>query len=289
MSLYLLLLMGAFMVLTTAQPPCDPQTQYEQDGQCCNMCGKGTSMTTFGTCEFPQCTECLDKEYQEGYTKERLCKRQPYCDPNLNFEVTIHHSKIAKTVCKCKEGFHCASADCKGCLRHKKCGPGQGAYPKGDHTHDTQCKECPEGTFSNETSWSSSCKTWTPCEEQFYTEEEGTPTSDRKCAPSRQHIILAIVVILAVFVVAAVIMIFFCKGRMREKAKPCIELCRGNEHQPLPDTGMKTPEENDAEQSLLEMSSEGPVTVRGNPVREEDGKSEIVSRQESQPDTCPSF
>ncbi|XP_022045481.2 tumor necrosis factor receptor superfamily member 5 isoform X1 [Acanthochromis polyacanthus] len=292
MILYRLLLIGAFTVLTTAQSPCDPMTQYERDGQCCNMCGKGTSMTPSTSCEFPQCTECFDREYQEGYTKESLCNRQPYCDTHLNFEKPVH-SKTAKTICKCIEGFHCAAKDCKTCVAHTQCGPGQGAQTKGSHTHDTQCEECPEGTFSNETSWSSPCKEWTSCEGTFYTEQKGTSTSDTKCvASSRLHIVVICVVLLVAAVIAALATAFICKAHMKEKAKPCIELCRGDEHRPLQHIEVRTPVEDieaEPEQSLLEISSEGPVTVMGNPVREEYGKSEIFPRQESQTETCPSL
>ncbi|XP_008297988.1 tumor necrosis factor receptor superfamily member 5 [Stegastes partitus] len=291
MSLYLPLLMLAFMVLASAQLSCDPQTQYERGGQCCLMCGKGTSMTSPFNCAEPHCTPCSENEYQDGYTTEVKCKRQPYCDPNSNFEeVRVHQSKTAKTICKCKTGFHCSGETCQVCVAHEVCPPGFGAQPKGNHNHDTTCIKCPDGTFSDESSWESACKNMTECN-GFYIKHKGTPTSDRKCEPSRMHLI-AICVSLALLLVGAVIVLWLTRGHFKAKAKPCIEYCQKEEHKPLREKDaevvIRIPVEDEVEPSLQEISSEGLLTDMGNPVREENGKAEILPRQESQIDTCGS-
>lgn len=46
------------------------------------VCFSGTSMTLLGTCLEPQCKNCDQNEYQDKYTKEPKCQRQPYCDPS---------------------------------------------------------------------------------------------------------------------------------------------------------------------------------------------------------------
>lgn len=122
----------------------------------------GTSMTALSTCLEPQCQECGNNEYQDQYTKEAMCKRQPYCDPSKtlwqikwncsfigrllfalaqrtnvctilsdrNFQVPVHESN-KRTTCQCKLGFHCSTDECITCVPHTICKRGHGALSKG--------------------------------------------------------------------------------------------------------------------------------------------------------------
>lgn len=38
-------------------------------------------MSSLGNCLEPQCRDCEDGDYQDKFTKEAKCLRQPYCDP----------------------------------------------------------------------------------------------------------------------------------------------------------------------------------------------------------------
>ncbi|KAM7411271.1 hypothetical protein PAMA_021319 [Pampus argenteus] len=120
-----------------------------------------TSMAINSPCNEPNCKPCGEKEYREGYTTENKCERQPYCDPNSNFEVAKHTSKTKKTICMCKAGYHFSSEARITCVLNTKCEPGKGVRSKGNQTHDTVCQNCPEGTFSDEASWDGACKKWT--------------------------------------------------------------------------------------------------------------------------------
>ncbi|XP_026188299.1 tumor necrosis factor receptor superfamily member 5 isoform X2 [Mastacembelus armatus] len=296
------------MVMTTAQPRCDPLTQYEQNGQCCKMCGPGTSMLSTSSCLEPQCKECGEREYQDKYTKELNCLRQPYCDPNKNFEVSGQWSKKKKTVCMCKLGFHCSSEECLTCVPHTQCKPGYGAKSIGNHTRDTLCHKCPEGTFSNMSSWNRGCEEWTTCGRGYSIQQRGTDRSDTICEKtSRTHMILMCVFIPIGIIALGVVGYCLCKGGAREKgyAKPCCgdkgvtleEIHVGTqtpEKAPIlpqglssqEDGGTRTPEENDDSLSQ-EPQSEPNVILsdKGNFVTQENGKSDILSRQESQTQT----
>ncbi|KAG7519670.1 tumor necrosis factor receptor superfamily member 5-like [Solea senegalensis] len=161
--MHLLIMTGMIMIMgkTAAQSHCDPITQYEKAGQCCRMCSPGTSMSAQSTCLEPQCTECGEKEYQDKYNSERQCHRQPYCDPNKNFQSSTQESKKKRTTCLCELGFHCSSEACLTCVPHTACTPGHWAQSTGNHTHDTVCQKCPEGSFSTSNSWNSVCTKWT--------------------------------------------------------------------------------------------------------------------------------
>lgn len=54
----------------------------------------GTSMSQLGTCTAPQCLQCDQDEYQDTYTTETKCRRQPYCDPSETSSPRTHHSLI---------------------------------------------------------------------------------------------------------------------------------------------------------------------------------------------------
>lgn len=49
----------------------------------------GTSMLSLGNCQEPHCQKCEDDEYQDKFTKESKCVRQPYCDPSKSGATTL--------------------------------------------------------------------------------------------------------------------------------------------------------------------------------------------------------
>ncbi|XP_062283350.1 tumor necrosis factor receptor superfamily member 5 isoform X2 [Scomber scombrus] len=304
--LLLMMILPVFMVVTAGMPPCDPLTQYEMGGECCMKCAPGTYMTSQGTCSEPQCVNCGENEYQETYTIEPKCKRQPYCDPNKNFKVLDfkEKSKTERYDCQCAEGFHCSREGCLFCLRHKTCKPGERIQYKGNQTHDIVCQKCPEGTFIE--SSDGVCKKWKECESGYHIVTNGTVSSDNICAEnSRGHLLVICVVVALVLVIAsAVLVVWLCRGAAKEK--DCVEACARVERPPpkeeplimfptadptsdVPETTIlfspedigSVPEENELQPSQTENG----YTENGNVVRQENGKSHIFPRQESQTQT----
>lgn len=123
----------------------------------------GTYMRTTSTCQEPQCVPCRSSEYQDKYTKEDKCIKQPYCDASktwwqtkekktlidtdtfidvarrttlsilftdLHFQAPVN-VRTKKSICLCKEGFHCSTTECTTCVPHKTCEPGFGVQSKG--------------------------------------------------------------------------------------------------------------------------------------------------------------
>ncbi|KAM6930076.1 tumor necrosis factor receptor superfamily member 5 isoform 1-T1 [Lycodopsis pacificus] len=311
-----MMIMGC-SVMTAAQPVCDPLTQYENNGECCKMCGPGTRMPSGGDCQDPQCTECGDNEYQDKYTTESKCQRQPYCDLHKNFNVNVQKNKKERSACMCKEGFHCSSAECITCVPHTACKPGHGARSIGNHTHNTVCQKCTEGTFSEDTSWGDVCKKWTTCMDGYHVETKGTGVSDNICEETtRSHgVVIGVVCFLAFLgVMGFACWWCLCKdkpGDAEGKVKVCFDSCLGDKKEPQRETkvlitnptdpteeesmmhelqssqeeaGVRTPEENEDELSQ-EVLPDLALSENGNYVTQENGKSSILSRQESQTQT----
>ncbi|KAM9343312.1 tumor necrosis factor receptor superfamily member 5 [Pholidichthys leucotaenia] len=282
-SVFLVLFLLWDFTASSAAVPCDTQTEYQKDGQCCEMCGPGTSMSSLSTCHEPSCKPCEKGDYQDKYTREHKCLRQPYCDKNKNFEVPVHESTTKRTVCKCKEGFHCSSKECITCVPHKVCGPGFGAVYKGNHASDTVCEQCPVGTFSNETSWDGVCQKWTECAKEFHVEQSGTDRSDQTCVKSRTHIIGIVVGVMTGILLVCGFLCWYFRGNMgfiKGKAKEC-------KLQLDPENSMdepRTPEENDDEpQSQLDPGRQRLLSDGGKEVTQATDKEEPYSQEETEP------
>ncbi|KAK5924187.1 hypothetical protein CgunFtcFv8_001084 [Champsocephalus gunnari] len=309
MHLLLPILLLGFMVMNSAQPQCDPLTQYaDVNGDCCKMCGPGTRMSSSSLCQDPQCVECQDNQYQDKHTKNTKCDRQRYCDPNKNFQITDHKNKKERSTCLCQEGFHCSSAQCITCVPHTTCVPGEGALFRGNHTQDTVCQKCPEGTFSNGSSWAGPCKQWTECESGDHIQQSGTDVSDNICEGNRNHhILIGVIVLLVLLAALGVVLCLAYKGQRddaRGKVKGCFQSCWGDNRELLRETtvdmtqptaeeellshpqeeGAGVPEENEDHPSY-ENTSDGLFSDNGNVVTQDIGISSKLSRQESQPHT----
>ncbi|KAK6303328.1 hypothetical protein J4Q44_G00257820 [Coregonus suidteri] len=222
MVLLLLCMLSVLSVVSS----CDPETQYLKNSECCNMCGPGTKMlSSHSGCLDPHCMPCQEGEYQNAFTEKNLCKLQPYCDPNKNFEHSTNRNKTSLSPCKCKTGYHCSSEECLTCFPHTKCRPGEEVLSKGNPIHDTVCQACPLNMFSSHSSAESMCKLWTVCKSGFNTEAQGTATSDTVCVPGSMSsgAIAAIVIALAALVLAIVVCKF--KGQLGEAFKKANESC----------------------------------------------------------------
>ncbi|KAI5095959.1 CD40 molecule, TNF receptor superfamily member 5 precursor [Silurus meridionalis] len=167
------------LVVAVVAESCDSETHYIKDGKCCKMCEPGKMMKETVNCEDPLCLDCADGEYQENYTKESLCKRQPRCDSNLNLQTPVR-SKTQRSLCVCKPNHHCSSQSCDSCVKNRVCKAGERVSKPASENNDVECTPCPNGTFSEAES-AAICKPWTLCDSGFKEVVPGTSTSDREC------------------------------------------------------------------------------------------------------------
>ncbi|XP_064813505.1 tumor necrosis factor receptor superfamily member 5-like [Oncorhynchus masou masou] len=221
----IVLLLCILSVLTVVYS-CDPDTQYMKNGVCCSMCGPGTKMlSSHSGCLDPHCMPCQEGEYQHAFTDKNLCKLQPYCDPNKNFEHSTNRNTTSLSPCKCKIGYHCSSEECLTCVPHTKCRPGEEVKFKGNPIHDTVCKACPLNMFSSDSSAESKCKLWTVCTSEFKTEAKGTATSDTVCVPVPNSHGTIITIVMAFLAVVLGVVLWTFRGQLGEACKKANESC----------------------------------------------------------------
>ncbi|XP_030625500.1 tumor necrosis factor receptor superfamily member 5 [Chanos chanos] len=274
---------------------CDLLTEYENGGKCCKKCPPGKRMRVEDvSCLDPVCLDCADGEYQDTYTKETKCKRQPDCDPNLNFKVPFLRSKIEEVSCICKEGYHCSSKVCDTCVINSDCEPGQRVLQQATRFDNTKCTACEEGTFSPTRSLSTVCQEWTKCQHGVLA--EGNSTSDIKCKEENIHEGLIVLTVLLILGLIGVLIWFGvkkgnCCPSLKEKQdvflktfRVLLKQCTGDyieqqeEDKIDEEKQLHQPQENTEN---TEACPEESKTENGMIVAQERGKGSIVAQPET--------
>ncbi|XP_059815218.1 tumor necrosis factor receptor superfamily member 5-like [Hypanus sabinus] len=102
--------------------------------------------------------------------------------------VAVNCSATQRTRCRCRPGHYCVGGPgCPDCEAHSPCGPGRQVTQPGTLSRDTECGECPLGTFKAFSSLEP-CQNHTSCREKGLTEiAPGTDISDAECGPALSH------------------------------------------------------------------------------------------------------
>ncbi|XP_069774294.1 tumor necrosis factor receptor superfamily member 1B-like isoform X2 [Narcine bancroftii] len=138
---------------------------------------------------FPQCTLCPAGSHSETWNLEASCSscRGP-CRQDMGLIEIQPCTKNSRRRCSCRSGTFCRNGmlpedtTCTRCDPLSKCPPGEGVSRPGDHSRDTQCQKCPEGTFSNHSSVSDQCTPHRNCSSQADVQSiPGNATSDTVC------------------------------------------------------------------------------------------------------------
>ncbi|KAL2103838.1 hypothetical protein ACEWY4_000706 [Coilia grayii] len=282
---------------------CDPERKYiNKAGECCRKCPPGTRMANLDNCQNPRCDPCKDDEYQDRYTDELKCKRQPFCDPNVHLESSKPITQDKISVCVCMNGYHCGSPPCDTCTQNRQCPPGYRVSKSATQHSDNECEKCPPGTFSDTNSSESSCQPWRECKA---VKQEGTTTADRICGVEHIGLIIAIVLV-AVVAVIGTAATFICRGKcediLAQKKKQfhnqCFEPLKDNKDVEIGSMEDTNPlhagqeaEENEVNEPVQEREAGsnsidiGTRSEGGQIVRQEQGKEDVLSQSESCPST----
>ncbi|XP_063070776.1 tumor necrosis factor receptor superfamily member 6B-like isoform X2 [Engraulis encrasicolus] len=86
-------------------------------------------------------------------------------------------SAVNDRVCECKTGYYMLADFC---VKHRDCHPGQGVKQRGNGVRNTECEECPSGTFSDEKSSTAPCVSHTGCADRRVA-LQGTEWHDNIC------------------------------------------------------------------------------------------------------------
>uniref|UniRef100_A0A8C6VAG5 TNF receptor superfamily member 6b n=1 Tax=Naja naja TaxID=35670 RepID=A0A8C6VAG5_NAJNA len=145
----------------------------------CEKCPPGMSMAKPCTQDArTQCKPCGKEHYTQYWNYVDRCL---YCSVRCNIlEVEVGPcNRTHNRVCECKPGYHAESLFC---IKHSKCPAGSGVVVPGNAREDTQCRVCPQGTFSSNHSISNPCQPHQNCSAQgLQVNVPGTRFHDAYC------------------------------------------------------------------------------------------------------------
>ncbi|XP_061446264.1 tumor necrosis factor receptor superfamily member 11A isoform X2 [Rhineura floridana] len=155
--------LGNYPLSLQITPPCSSEQHYEHFGRCCTKCEPGKYMSakctsTSGTV----CQPCGPNEYMDVWNEEEKCLLHKICDQGKALIEVNPGNGTSQRQCACISGYHW-NEDCDCCRRNTKCLPGSGVKHPVQQNKDTVCMPCPSGYFSNVSSATDACKTWTNC------------------------------------------------------------------------------------------------------------------------------
>ncbi|KAG5830109.1 hypothetical protein ANANG_G00317180 [Anguilla anguilla] len=201
---------------------------YEINGQCCHLCLPGTRLYMHCT-EYTStfCVPCPQKSFNDEPNSRLNCYRCTGCDPAMGLKTYRQCTPTSDTVCGPLDHHYCTKTDNKGCSfaqKHTICRPGQFILRSGTTLTNTECGDCPDKTFSDE-SFSAYCKPHRDCQTLGLQEiTAGTNTSDSECGPRNIPVyIVTVFVLLALAVFLAIIFILwkFLPLRGRRERRTC--------------------------------------------------------------------
>ncbi|XP_032079038.1 tumor necrosis factor receptor superfamily member 11A isoform X2 [Thamnophis elegans] len=165
-----------------AKTSCSTEQHYEYSGRCCLKCEPGKYVAQKCTA-FSEtvCRPCGSNEYMDIWNEEEKCFLHKICDRGKALIEVIPGNSTSQRQCACTAGYHW-NKDCDCCRRNTKCAPGSGVKFPIQQDKNTVCVRCPTGYFSNVSSATDPCKSWTNCT-ALGTEEKipGNTWSDAVC------------------------------------------------------------------------------------------------------------
>ncbi|XP_055724163.1 tumor necrosis factor receptor superfamily member 1B isoform X1 [Salvelinus fontinalis] len=155
---------------------------------CCSKCTSGTrrkvecSSTSDTACE-----PCPSGQYSGTFNYFSKCFRCSKCSADKGLMYVQKCSSTTKPQCACRTGMYCVlnqHPDCKECASYTYCKPGHGVSVEGTAESDVDCASCPNGTFSDQLSYTQICQHHTDCVSQGRNVlTNGTATTDAVCEP----------------------------------------------------------------------------------------------------------
>ncbi|XP_073722926.1 tumor necrosis factor receptor superfamily member 14-like isoform X1 [Misgurnus anguillicaudatus] len=191
--------------------------EYEINGQCCPMCDAGNRVLLH--CDKSRrttCISCIKDTYTDSSNGLSKCLQCFVCDLSNGLRVKKACTVTSDTVCEPLPGHYCIDVKGKSCLqarKHKTCSPGQYINQTGTEFQNTECADCPAGSYSDGTL----CKLHTNCESLGKIAiKPGTEKDDVECSDNGPSYILPLILTLCgvtVLCVLAVITVFIVKKK----------------------------------------------------------------------------
>ncbi|XP_036435656.1 tumor necrosis factor receptor superfamily member 14-like [Colossoma macropomum] len=232
-------------------------TEYEVDGECCPMCARGHRVYTHCTEDtVPICVPCLHSTFLDAPNGLTECFNCTMCEQSQGLRENTACTQASDTVFEPLDGYYCTDqyrGSCRLADKHTNCSTGQYIKQRGTASKDTECAECPDGTFSNGSLHI--CQPHSKCEGLGLTEiKAGTRSSDAECGNKTSAALIAGVVVFVVIV--AVVVVFF---KVKHKTFSCRDWFKTqlaeNHMIPIEETGFQ---ESTALSSVMPMLTNPP-------------------------------
>ncbi|XP_066240523.1 tumor necrosis factor receptor superfamily member 6B [Saccopteryx leptura] len=131
-----------------------------QEWLTCRQCPPGTFVYRPCSRDRPTaCLRCPAQHYTQFWNYLQRCR---YCNVicGENEEEARPCSIVHNRACRCRPGYFALAGLC---VEHTPCPPGSGVVALGTPTQNTQCQQCPPGTFSANSSSSEQCQPHRNC------------------------------------------------------------------------------------------------------------------------------
>ncbi|XP_038606231.1 tumor necrosis factor receptor superfamily member 6B [Tachyglossus aculeatus] len=157
---------GTFVLAVTFpmgsnNPPTYPwKDSVTQERLQCQQCPPGTYVSQHCSRTSPtQCQPCPTLHYTQYWNYLDKCR---YCNVFCGAQEEEVHpcSATHNRVCQCQSGYYTYMDFC---IEHSTCPLGSGVVSQGTPTKNTQCQECPRGTFSDNSSRTEPCQSHQNC------------------------------------------------------------------------------------------------------------------------------
>ncbi|KAM4581220.1 tumor necrosis factor receptor superfamily member 5 [Odontesthes bonariensis] len=168
---------------------CEDNKYRGKDGTCCKRCDPGQYVQAeCSTTQETKCEGCKRGFYTATENYLPRCEVCKECIPRNRLRKVRECTAQRNTICECLEGFFCSTDECDHCKKVTHCEQGYGVKSQATRTNDTICAECDEGSYSNVTDYSSSCKPHTRCEDLGKDlRSPGTLKADAMCGNFKSH------------------------------------------------------------------------------------------------------
>ncbi|XP_030614710.1 tumor necrosis factor receptor superfamily member 14-like isoform X2 [Archocentrus centrarchus] len=202
-------------------------TNYQAGNICCPRCPAGRRVQTDCTEDVStSCVPCGDGTYMDKTNGLKQCTHCTNCHPVSGLKLKRSCTVTSDAVCEPLEGFYCldhTGVSCGAAHEHRHCQPGQYISKTGTAYTDTECSECPNGTFSDGTF--KICQPHKLCESlNLRLITPGNATADAQCEEQHNNLteswIIIVCLLLIVLIVLIVILITLFYFR---KKIPCLK------------------------------------------------------------------
>ncbi|KAL6459128.1 hypothetical protein MHYP_G00326000 [Metynnis hypsauchen] len=222
------------------------RAEYEINGECCPMCAPGYCVYKHCTEDTPTCVPCPISTFTDVPNGFLKCFNCTACGQALRVKTPC--TQLSNTICEPLDGHYCTNqqrGSCRQAEKHTHCSPGQYIKQIGTSFKNTQCAECPEGTFSDGSL--QICQPHSTCEGLGLTEiKAGTHSSDVECGNKTSAGLIAGITVLVFIVAVAVAAFVFVK--MKYKTFSCRDWLKT---QPAENNHTTPVEETGFQQSIL--------------------------------------